>query len=34
VFHVNVLHNAVHLLFGVLGLVMSRTLPTAVKTAR
>jgi len=28
-FHVNVLHNAVHLLFGVMGLVMSRTLPAA-----
>ena len=28
-FHVNVLHNAVHLLFGVMGLVMSRTLGAA-----
>ena len=28
-FHVNVLHNVVHLLFGVMGLVMSRTLPAA-----
>ena len=25
-FHVNVLHNAVHLLFGIMGLAMSRTL--------
>jgi len=28
-FHVNVLHNGVHLLFGVMGLVMSRTLGAA-----
>ena len=28
-FHVNVLHNAVHILFGILGLVMSRTLGAA-----
>ena len=28
-FHVNVLHNAVHLLFGVVGLAMSRTLGAA-----
>jgi hypothetical protein len=28
-FHVNVLHNAVHLLFGVMGLAMSRTLGAA-----
>jgi hypothetical protein len=28
-FHVNVLHNAVHLLFGVLGIAMSRTFANA-----
>jgi len=28
-FHVNVLHNAVHLLFGVMGILMSRDLGTA-----
>ena len=28
-FHVNVLHNAVHLLFGIMGWVMSRTLGAA-----
>jgi len=28
-FHVNVLHNAVHLLFGVMGILMSRDLTTA-----
>jgi hypothetical protein len=33
-FHVNVLHNAVHLLFGVLGLVMSGSLSAARTYAR
>jgi hypothetical protein len=33
-FHVNVLHNAVHLLFGVLGLVMSGTVSAARNYAR
>src|SRR5687768_1133349 len=33
-FHVNLMHNLVHLLFGVLGLVMSRTLPAARNYAR
>jgi hypothetical protein len=30
VFHVSVLHNIVHLLFGIVGLVLARTLPGAV----
>jgi hypothetical protein len=30
VFHVSVLHNIVHLLFGIVGLVMARTVPGAV----
>jgi hypothetical protein len=29
VFHVSILHNIVHLLFGVVGLVMARTIPGA-----
>ena len=33
-FHVNVLHNAVHLLFGVMGLLMARTYPAARTYAR
>ena len=33
-FHVNVLHNAVHLLFGVMGLVMARSFPAARTYAR
>ena len=33
-FHVNVLHNAVHLLFGVLGIAMSRTFTNARLYAR
>lgn len=33
-FHVNVLHNAVHLLFGVLGLVMSGSVASARNYAR
>ena len=33
-FHVNVLHNLVHILFGVMGLAMSRRADTAVLYAR
>jgi hypothetical protein len=29
VFHVSILHNIVHLLFGIVGLVMARTVPGA-----
>jgi hypothetical protein len=33
-FHVNVLHNAVHLLFGVMGIAMSRSAANAVLYCR
>jgi hypothetical protein len=33
-FHVNVLHNIIHLLYGVMGLTMCRTLPSARRYAQ
>jgi hypothetical protein len=30
VFHVSILHNIVHLLFGIVGLVLARTVPGAI----